>query len=359
MVHDAGDMARAGEHERCVPAIEFGGAEHALVRDDMIILGGLQHHGDLDVPHVHLLSEDGVFALGEAVLGIAFLEIAPVDGTGNVGLVRVPVEQVERAGRLAQHVGVNDIAPDEIDRAQPVEGFVHVLAGHDAAMLVDQAVDIVPARTIGEHLEIAGKFEIRLRGEEGGGGDLVIAGGRHVGEGRREQRAADAITDAVDLLGAGGLQRAFDGGVDALLHIVVPVIVHRDLVGRAPGDDEDREAPVNQPADHRVFLPQVEHVELVDPGREDHQRLRIGLGLRRGVLDEFDQVVAEDDFAGGGRNVHADFERGFVRLRDVELAAALADIIARHAQASEHAFAAAFDEGTQGLRVGAKEVGGR
>ena len=71
---------------------------------------------------------------------------------------------------------------------------------------------------------------------------------------------------------------------------------------------EHRVALRDGPADEGFLRVEVEDVELVDPGRHDQQRpLQHRLGRRR-VLDQLDQVVAEDHLAGRGRDVLADLE---------------------------------------------------
>ena len=71
----------------------------------------------------------------------------------------------------------------------------------------------------------------------------------------------------------------------------------------APRDGEDGEALFGQVFHHRVLRRQVENIILHDPGRHDQDRFGVNLlGVGR-VLDQFDQVIAEDDPAGGDGNV--------------------------------------------------------
>ena len=83
----------------------------------MIVLAGLHHDRDLHVFQVHRFAQHIEAARRQAVLVITVFQVALVHLARNVGLVGIPIEQVERAGRLAQHVFVDDVAPDEIDRA--------------------------------------------------------------------------------------------------------------------------------------------------------------------------------------------------------------------------------------------------
>ncbi len=128
----------------------------------MIFTTGLDRDGYVDVLHAHRLAEDTELATAEPVLTIEGIEIGAVCLAGNIGLVGVPVEQVERARLLAEHVVVDDIAPDEIDRAKPVERFAHEFAGHDAIIGLDDLADSFPGCLVGKHHEVARIAEIRL-----------------------------------------------------------------------------------------------------------------------------------------------------------------------------------------------------
>src|SRR6476646_6231873 len=52
---------------------------------------------------------------------------------------------------------------------------------------------------------------------------------------------------------------------------------------------------LDEEADETVLGLQVENVELVDPGRNEQQRYRIGLRGERRVLDQLDEAVSVDD----------------------------------------------------------------
>ena len=106
---------------------------------------------------------------------------------------------------------------------------------------------------VDEHLQVAGMGEIDLGGEQRRRLDAVVAGRRHVGEGDGEQRAADAVADRVDAVGAGDLQGDVDRLEDALAHVVLEALRRLPLVGVDPGDDEDRVALVDAPADERFL----------------------------------------------------------------------------------------------------------
>ena len=134
----------------------------------MVFAARLDRHGDLDIPHVHRLAEHLELALCQFIAAIESVQIGLVDMARNIRLVGVPVEQVEGAGLLAQHVIVDHVAPDEIDRPQPVERLGHDRARHDAVIVLDYRVDLGARILVGEDHEVAGIGEVRLRGEISG-----------------------------------------------------------------------------------------------------------------------------------------------------------------------------------------------
>src|SRR3546814_2238643 len=79
----------------------------------------------------HYLSEayrragDADLAAHELVVAVEVGQIFAMPAGGQVGEIRVPVEQVKRRIFLAQQVIVDDIAPDQILPAQQVERRRH------------------------------------------------------------------------------------------------------------------------------------------------------------------------------------------------------------------------------------------
>ena len=79
----------------------------------------------------------------------------------------------------------------------------------------------------------------------------------------------------------------------------------------------------------------------------------------RRVLNQLDQIVAEDHLARCRGDVHADLEIARVRLTDFQLAAARLDILRQHGHAA-HEIGASLAQGlTDQFRVGQEEVGRR
>ena len=184
----------------------------------------------------------------------------------------------------------------------------------------------------------------------------VVALRRHVPEGRAEQRAAEAVADRVDLALAGRLLDRVERGERAFEHVVLEVLAGEPRVRVHPRDDEHRVALLDRPPDERVLLAQIENVVLVDPGRNDEQRLpEDGLG-RRDVLDELQQVVLEHDLAGRGGDVVADPERLLVAHLDAQLPVALVEVLEQVLQALHQVGAARLHRLAEHLRVGDREV---
>ena len=156
--------------------------------------------------------------------------------------------------------------------------------------------------------------------------DPVVALRRHPGERAGEQRAAQAVADGVDLALAGRLLDRVERGEIALRHVVVEALLGEPLVRVDPADHEHGVALRHRPAHEAVLRPQVEDVELVDPGRHDQQRpLQHRLRGRR-VLDQLHQVVLVDDLARRDGDVLAELERVHVGHLDAQLAAAALEV---------------------------------
>ena len=171
-----------------------------------------------------------------------------------------------------------------------------------------------------------------------------------------KQRAADAIADGVDLVLAGRELDRIERGERAFVHVVLEAFLGEVGVGIDPGDAEHGEALVDAPFDEGFFRRQVEHVELVDPGRHDQQRPLEHHRRRRRVLDELHQLVLEDDLAGRDREIAPDLEHRGVRLADLEIAAAGLDVLGEHVHAADQIVGIAQDRLAQQFRIGQHEV---
>ena len=128
--------------------------------------------------------------------------------------------------------------------------------------------------------------------------------------------------------------RLFDGverGDRALADVVFEGLLRELRVGIDPGDAEYGEPLIDAPFDEGLFRRQIEHVELVDPGRHDQQRPLEHRRGRRRVLDELHQLVLENHLAGRRRQIAPDLEHRGIRLADAQIAAAGLDVLGQHA----------------------------
>ena len=232
-----------------------------------------------------MTSADHHLALGEPVLEVAVAQVEGVVRGRHAGRVRVPVEQVERERRLALEVDVDHVGPDQVVRAQHVEGVRHARAFEVAARL-HHGLDRADLALVDEDLEVAGMGEVDLRGEEGRALDPLVAGRGHVGEGHGEQRAADAVADRGDVASRPSPARSRRA----------PRRCPRACSARSSfsawrssGLTQEMQNTVSpwrhRPADEALLRVEVEHVELVDPGRHDEERAlqhRVGRRARTG-----------------------------------------------------------------------------
>ena len=131
------------------------------------------------------------------------------------------------------------------------------------------------------------------------------------------------------------------------------------LVRVDPGNDEHRVAARHRPADEGIVGPEIEDVELVDPGRHDQQRLAVHRLGRRLVLDELDQPVLKDHRARRGGDVAADLEGVHVGLPGAQAVPGVLEVLGELAHPPHQALAPGLAHFAQHHRVGQREVGGR
>ena len=320
-----------------------------------MVHAGAQHvGGHVDAPEIdgfpQALEDAG---LHQFVLQVQMAQVGAEHGAGQVGAVRVPVQQVEGRRGLALQVVAHHIVPDQLVGPQEVEGERQILAGHDAP-LADGAFSQGQLHLVDEDAQHARMGGVQQRGEqrERGSGFLAL-GGQHSQRGA-QQRAADAEAQQVDgRLTADGLHDV-DGIDDALLQIVVPAQRAVRILDVAPRDDKDGVSLGNGMADEGIAWLQVQDVVLVDGGRDDQQRPFTDRGRAGLVLDELDELVLVDDGAGGRADVAADLEGIGWRLRD----AALLQVVQQVLDALAQALALGLDHPLLGIRIGGQEVGG-
>jgi hypothetical protein len=194
--------------------------------------------------------------------------------------------------------------------------------------------------------------EVEHRGEQRDARDLVLVGCLQHRDGGREQRPADAEPERVHLIRAGQLEGDVEGLDHAVLEVVVPgqrALLRSDV---APRHHVHVLALVAQVAHQRVVGLQVHDVELVDAGRDHHDRPLVDLVAGGLVVDQLHQVVLEDDLARHRGDVLPDLVGRLVGGAD----APLRDILEEQVHALGDALSARFDRELHRLGVGEEEV---
>ena len=359
MVHHAGDMAGPGKHEFARPGEELSRGVGRLPGRDMVFLGRKEEGRGLDLGDVDRHPVEGDTArLRQQILLVHLAQIETVHGARHARGIRVPVEQIEGEGVLSHQIVVDDEGPNQVIGAQHVEGGRH-MGALKIALLVHLVFDVLKLLFVDKDAEIAGLGKVDEADEEGRALDPVVALLGHIGECRGEQRAAQAITDDIGLAHARRLLHGVEGGQRRFEHVVLEAFLRQGAVRIDPGDHEDRVALFDRPFYEGVLGAQVEDVKLVDPGRHDQQGPFENLFGRRIVLDQFHQVVAEDDPAGGDGDILADLEGIFVGHGNAQLAFAPLQITEQVLEALHQVLALGFEGRAQDFRVGDGEICGR
>ena len=275
---------------------------------------------------------------------------------GQVGGVRVPVEDVERGRRLAEQVVVDHVGPDQVVRPQP---------GEDA--LKGAAVQIPAPGHVGD----AGRGDLVAHERAGHAGALAVdhADAEHdardavgltaVGEGGREacdERPAAAVAGEVAAVGPGDRAHRLER-LERRRRVALQVPAALLLARIAPRHREHLLAAADEVLDHAATRRQVDEVVAVDHRRDAEQRHRADRrGLRR-VLDQLELLRAQHDGARRGGEILAHRElRGIRARRQPRRGRHVAREVAR---AAHEVRPAGLDRRLQRRRVGPREVGRR
>jgi hypothetical protein len=168
-------MARFGQDEGLVLRTHLGDAAKArLPGGDMVGLAGHRAKRHLHALQRDRLAADLVALVGEPVLLAQPAQVFDRHLRRQVGAVAVPVEQIERRRRLAQHVAADRRPVDQVVRAQVGEGARHEEPMQEALFL-DLGLQPVDEIVRQEHADLALVREIGERGEEGGRLDRPVA----------------------------------------------------------------------------------------------------------------------------------------------------------------------------------------
>jgi hypothetical protein len=351
-------MARAGNNQAAVAADRAADAEHRGKRGDMVLAGAKIVDRNLHLPEIDAHAVENHLALGQAVVEVAFAQVISMGGCRHPGGIGIPVQKIEGQGIASLEIVIDDIGPDQIVRPQHVEGLGHLLSFQIAAP-GHLGLDALELRFIDEHPEVAGELEIHLRGKKGCGGDATVLLGGHVAQGGGKERAADAVTDGIQLLFAGCLLDGSESFEYALAHIVAEALARQSFVRVDPRQHEHGEALLDRPSDEGFARVEIQYVEFVDPGRNDEEGAAVHRFGGRGVLQKLHQLVLADDLARRGGEVGAHLEGIEVGLANAQLAVAGGDVAGKVLQALDKVLAIAGEGELQHLGIGQGEVGGR
>src|SRR5215210_3118444 len=138
----------------------------------------------------------------EVVLQIGVAQVEAVGVAGHTRAVRVPVQEVEGGGLLAEEVIVYDVGPDQVVGAEQIEHVGHLAVVEIAALqhllLHELYLRLVYKDAGFPHLGEVVQRDHKSRWPEG---VLVVPGGEPRKR-DREQRPPDAVSDGVDRLRA-------------------------------------------------------------------------------------------------------------------------------------------------------------
>jgi hypothetical protein len=317
----------------------------------------VDRHIDLARVDRHVGERDAAGILQHVPL-VHAVQVEALHRRRHAGRIGIPVQQVESARIAAHQVVVDHEEPDQVVLAQQVERLRHVMA-LEVAALVHVLVGERELVGVDEHRNVADVGEVEQRGEQRRGRDALLAARRQVGERARDERAADAVAEDVEVGLRGRPLDRLDGGDRPLQQVVGKILVAELGAGVDPGDHEHRLSLVNAPLDERVLRLEVEDVELVDPGRHDQQRTALHRRGRRRVLDQLHELVLKDDLAGRVGDVLAELEGGEIAHFQAQPAAAALEVLDQVAQALDQVLAPALERGLEHRRIGRGKIGGR
>ena len=324
-------------------------------RHDMVFTRAINIDRQIDLAQIDLLAAHRQLAgLDQVVLMVGIAQVPGVHGTGQVGGIAVPVQQIERRRRFAFQIIAHHVVPHQIVGPQKREGGSQVATLHQAA-LPQLFLAVLNEGFVDEQIQNAGVLEIKQRGKQRSAGYRLLAFGRQHSQRRGQNSAADAEAQCVDGFGAGDLLHHVDGFDRGLLDVVIPSLRAQGGIRVAPTHDEGAMALRHGVTNQRVLGLQVQNIELVDARRNQQKRLLVDLGGERLVLDQLKQLVLKHHRAFSGGNVFADFKLAFVRHRHM----ALGQVVHHVFDAFRNALALGFDGLLLRVGVEGQKVAGR
>ena len=179
-VDHTGDVAARAEDERDVVRQQLRAGVRRLPRHDVVFLGRVDERRHVDAAEVDLLAElGGAARLADLVLQVAVAQVPAEHRAGQVGVVAVPVQQVERGRGLALEVALDDVGPDEVVGPQGGE-HLRQLAAFEQPALADRRLPRGQHLRGDEQAELTGLAEVEHgRQQRHAGGRLLAARGQH------------------------------------------------------------------------------------------------------------------------------------------------------------------------------------
>src|SRR5215212_4812887 len=194
-------MARVGQGEAGGAVREPGDLPRRGPGDDVVSLGPDGVDVALDPAQIDGTTLYLYLAwLYEVVLQVGVTQVETVGVAGHARAVRVPVQEVEGGGLLAEEVVVDDVRPDQVVGAQQVEHVGHLavveIAALEHLLFHELYLRLVYEDSCVPHLREVVQSDHKGRRAEG----VLVVAFCEPGERDREQRSSHTVADGVDLL---------------------------------------------------------------------------------------------------------------------------------------------------------------
>ncbi len=171
-----GYVTAGTEHELRLAAQQPRRTVGRAPRDDVVVLRRQHVAGHVDLAQVlgRRRSQVQPIRHAQVILEVHVSQVPGIHRSGQVGAVAIPIQEIERLGRLALQVVRNHVGPDQVVGAEHLEHEGEFLARIDAAR-TDRAFALRDLLLVDEHAEIAGAAEVEHRGEQGQAGQGLVA----------------------------------------------------------------------------------------------------------------------------------------------------------------------------------------
>ena len=273
----------------------------------MIAFRSHDEHRHADILQRRRTAIDHEAAGCKLVVEVEALQIFSMHPIGHARGIGIPRHKVVHPRAFAHEIVVDQSRPDEVVALQYLKGTRH-LVRRQITPIPHHAFEEMHLARVDEERQFAGFGKIRLGCEKGERCQPPVAGAPHRSRRDREKRATQAIARRMDPAvgndGGDHVERGHDTQTAIIVQREIAIVCPRV----SPGNGEDRVPLPDQIAHQGILRRQVKDVVFHDPGRHDQHRLRhngVGCGT---VLDQFDQMVSEDDLSGSDRDIPPRYE---------------------------------------------------